>query len=164
MKYNYNNEVKAPEQYLREAIRDIEIRSVLDVGTGHSGVFDYWYWEGMNLEKKVCLDIKYIREDIPNWEKVIADARNLPFPDNSFDLVMCCEMIEHVPVEDHEKVLTELIRVAKKCVYVTSSGQSAHLGPEQERCEKLNPHQKYIMIVSADLLEKFGFKILFYKR
>jgi len=44
-------EQKNPEEYLRGAIRGIEIRSVLDVGTGHSGVFDYWYWQSRNIKK-----------------------------------------------------------------------------------------------------------------
>jgi hypothetical protein len=157
-----SSEVKRPEDYLRNAIKGIEIRSVLDVGTGHSGVFDYWFWESKNLEKKVCMDIHSIRNDV-GWKKVIADARNIPYEDRSFDLVMCCEMIEHVPPEDHERVIRELIRVARKVVFLTSSGKAAHLGPEQERCERINPHQRYMGIVDVNLLKKHGFEILCYE-
>lgn len=156
--------MKPPEKYLEEAIEGIAIESVLDVGTGHSGVFNYHWWESKGLIKKACVDIFYIREDIPGWEKHIADARDLPFEDNSFHLVQCTEMIEHVPVEDHLRVIKELKRVASKVVYITSSGLMSHLGEAQRKIEKENPFQKYIQIVDKDLLLSEGFRILYYHK
>ncbi len=43
-----------------------------------------------------------------------ADLENLPFPDNSFDLVVCSHVLEHIP--DFDKGLQELMRVSKKRV------------------------------------------------
>lgn len=43
-----------------------------------------------------------------------ADLENLPFPDNSFDVVVCSHVLEHIP--DFDKGLQELVRVAKKRV------------------------------------------------
>lgn len=40
-----------------------------------------------------------------------AHAENLPFPDNSFDLVTCCDVLEHV--DDLSKVISEINRVLK---------------------------------------------------
>jgi ubiquinone/menaquinone biosynthesis C-methylase UbiE len=45
-------------------------------------------------------------------EWVQADLRELPFPADSFDLVVCFEVIEHV--EEQERVLDELRRVLRK--------------------------------------------------
>lgn len=41
----------------------------------------------------------------------VADGTQLPFADNSFDLVLCSEVLEHVP--PYEAVLAELVRVLK---------------------------------------------------
>lgn len=43
----------------------------------------------------------------------VADARSLPFPDNSFDLIYASHIIEHVPWYDTVKLLAEWNRVLK---------------------------------------------------
>ena len=151
----------SPEEYLRREIRGIPIKSVIDVGTGHGGVFDYWNWEERNLEFKVCLDIRYIRPDISeSWHKVIASAVYLPFKDESFDLVMSSEMIEHIDPKYHRQAILEMIRIARKGVFITSTDEAGHWGPEYKRCVEFNPFNKYLGIVDENLLKELGFKIL----
>ncbi|MDL2269789.1 class I SAM-dependent methyltransferase [Desulfosarcina sp. OttesenSCG-928-A07] len=53
------------------------------------------------------------------WSLTTADATALPFPDACFDLVICSEMLEHVP-DDHAAV-TEMIRVLKPGKHVVAS-------------------------------------------
>src|SRR3989344_4156341 len=45
---------------------------------------------------------------------VVADIRSLPFGDKSFDLVCVFEVLEHIPYEDVNPALREIIRVSKK--------------------------------------------------
>ncbi len=45
------------------------------------------------------------------WAVSAADITRLPFSDESFDLVICSEVLEHIP--DDRKALTELARVLK---------------------------------------------------
>lgn len=45
------------------------------------------------------------------WAISVADITRLPFKDNSYDLVICSEVMEHIPDED--AAISELIRVLK---------------------------------------------------
>lgn len=45
------------------------------------------------------------------WAFAAADATTLPFPADTFDLVLCSEVMEHVP--DHETAAREILRVLK---------------------------------------------------
>ncbi|MCB0546100.1 MAG: methyltransferase domain-containing protein [Phaeodactylibacter sp.] len=59
-------------------------------------------------------DIDYARElneGVPNLEYRVEDALNLSFPDNSFDLVISVEVIEHVG--QPERMVEEIQRVLK---------------------------------------------------
>lgn len=47
----------------------------------------------------------------------VADVRHLPFPDDSFDLVLCLEVLEHLP--DSLLGLRELLRVSQDYVLVS---------------------------------------------
>ncbi|BBO92900.1 class I SAM-dependent methyltransferase [Desulfosarcina ovata] len=45
------------------------------------------------------------------WSLAAADVTALPFPDACFDLVICSEVLEHIP--DDELAMTEIVRVLK---------------------------------------------------
>lgn len=46
-----------------------------------------------------------------SWVLAASDITALPFPDHAFDLVICSEVLEHVP--DHRAAMAELVRVLK---------------------------------------------------
>jgi len=45
------------------------------------------------------------------WCLAGADILHLPFPDRTFELVICSEVLEHVP--DHQRAIDEIVRVLK---------------------------------------------------
>ena len=57
-------------------------------------------------------NIEYITGDlISPWADVKMDVQNIPFEDNSFDVIMCNHVLEHVP--DDKKAMSEFFRVMK---------------------------------------------------
>jgi SAM-dependent methyltransferase len=60
--------------------------------------------------------------DILNTEYIVCDVRNLPFKDNSIDVILCSEVLEHI--HNYRKSLAELFRVAKKHLVISFPGHS----------------------------------------
>lgn len=153
--YYYN-----PEEKMRKIYGDLDIKSILDVGAGHGGVFDFGYWTNKQMERREACDLNWIRDMGIGWEtKIGVNVENLTdfYPEKSFDIVQCIETLEHVP--NTRKALEELCKVAKKFVFITSADESHHWGPEQEAIEKINPYQKYILQPSIDDLKELGFEV-----
>lgn len=48
----------------------------------------------------------------------IFDGYDLPFPDDTFDVVTCVDVIEHV--EDYNRLIKEMLRVSKKGVFIST--------------------------------------------
>lgn len=86
-------------------------KSVLEIGVGNKTVSDYL--------KKIGLEVVTCDFDKPLKPDVVADIRNLPFEKNSFDLVLCAEVLEHIQFADFQKALMEIHRVTKKWAIIT---------------------------------------------
>lgn len=93
---------------------------VLEVGVGEGEVFD--------RVRARWPDVPYAAIDLPDpelaadWRRrglagMFADIGRLPFPDDTFDLVLAIEVLEHVP--DPEAALAEMARVARRHLVVS---------------------------------------------
>lgn len=60
----------------------------------------------INYAKKICF-----KKPVINF--LVGDARNLPFPDNSFQYIVSFETIEHMHYQDALSMIKELHRVLK---------------------------------------------------
>jgi ubiquinone/menaquinone biosynthesis C-methylase UbiE len=85
---------------------------------------------GEQQYKKFCNHLTYVSQDfaqyqptelkcgmqMPNWDygklDIISDITSIPEADGSFDVVMCIEVLEHVP--DPVKAINELSRLVRK--------------------------------------------------
>jgi len=52
------------------------------------------------------------KQRIPSGKFLVASASKLPFKDESFDIVLCTEVIEHV--DDQSQAIEEMFRVIKE--------------------------------------------------
>jgi ubiquinone/menaquinone biosynthesis C-methylase UbiE len=85
--------------------------NVLEIGIGNKTVSNYLKQSGLKVT--TC---DFDKELGPDY---VADIRKLPFKENSFDVVLAAEILEHLPWEDLETALKELARVSKDKVIVS---------------------------------------------
>jgi ubiquinone/menaquinone biosynthesis C-methylase UbiE len=45
---------------------------------------------------------------------VLGEVTDMPFMSNSFDLVVCFQVLEHIPFNDFDRALSEIARVTKR--------------------------------------------------
>lgn len=150
-----------PEAFVRSLWGHLNIESVLDVGAGHGGVFDYGFLDAHPriIYREAC-DIHWIREMGPKWiTKIGVDIQELSkhYTPCQFDMVGAFEILEHVA--DPRKALEQLCHVANKFVVITSGDETSHVGEEQAAIEKINPHQAYIAQPKVSDLLDLGFTV-----
>jgi ubiquinone/menaquinone biosynthesis C-methylase UbiE len=85
--------------------------SVLEVGVGCGLVKNQLRAAGLDV---TCVDI-----DERLGADRVGDVRALPFDDNVFDIVVCAQVLEHMPWEEFPRALRELHRVARRWALVT---------------------------------------------
>lgn len=62
----------------------------------------------------VALDLERPSLDLQGVTCVAGDVRSLDWPDDSFDVVLCSEVLEHLPAEDLQRACNELVRVCRR--------------------------------------------------
>jgi len=97
------------------------------------------FWRSENIKKKIlCIGagngyevVKYLIEghdcysvelyhpeiELLKDRQVTAFAQDLPFEDEEFDILICCEVLEHVPEELSKPILKEAKRVSREVLF-----------------------------------------------
>ncbi len=114
--YEYKDRWASYWHQIDEVLK-LKPESVLEIGAGAGTVCNYLKNQGIDI-KTLDLD----RERNPD---VVGSVDNMPFDNNSFDLVLCAEVLEHLEFEKFEKCLEELKRVSKRNVVLSLP----HFGP-----------------------------------
>jgi SAM-dependent methyltransferase len=97
--------------------------SILDVGCGGGLVLNTIAEVRPNV-RRVGLERSHktaeMARSLFDLEVVDGSADALPFEDDSFDVVMANEILEHLPWGVYQKTLTELERVARRMILITT--------------------------------------------
>jgi 2-polyprenyl-3-methyl-5-hydroxy-6-metoxy-1,4-benzoquinol methylase len=98
-----------------------KVDSILDVGCGEGFTLNRLREKGIG---KKLEGLEYLKAAIELGKKTYPDIKiiqgsiyELPYKDNSFDLVLCTEVLEHL--EEPEKALKELVRVSNKYLVIS---------------------------------------------
>jgi 2-polyprenyl-3-methyl-5-hydroxy-6-metoxy-1,4-benzoquinol methylase len=104
--------------------------SVIDVGCGTGYLLSTLSQEnvklfGMDLNKRA---IEMAKERVPSGSFLRASATNLPFKNETFDCIICTEVLEHIPKKLAQGLVLECSRLLKtggKCLFVVPNGSGA---------------------------------------
>lgn len=100
--------LKPHEPEIRKLIAENDISTILDYGCGKAN----WH-KKFNLVKDLTLYDPYYG---PYSQK----------PSGKFDMVICTDVLEHVPEDDVESVLSELIDYTEKVLFLAIAIRPAH--------------------------------------
>lgn len=124
--WKYEKNIKRWRSYHEQMSRIIDALpnggSVLEVGVGTKFLYS-------NL-KRLGYAVTSVDFDKRLKPDYVGDVTDLPFKDNSYDVVCAFEVLEHLPFEEFQKALQELKRVSKKTVLfsVPYAAFKFHLG------------------------------------
>jgi 2-polyprenyl-3-methyl-5-hydroxy-6-metoxy-1,4-benzoquinol methylase len=162
-------------QFLIESRSLREGMATLDYGCGPGFLLQHLLSQGL-----ICYGVDYSSKqiylvnknfsDIPSWRGAsVAFYPPLPFPDASFDLIICVEVLEHLMPEMQEAIPLEIIRLLKP------NGRALFTTPNNEDldrnkvycpfCETRFHKRQHLHSLNSSLmfsmLQSFGFNILF---
>ena len=156
---------KGYKQLLRVTLRIARklkgVRTVLDVGCGtgrYCGELSAMGFDvtGVDYSEKL---VELARQLFPKASFVVGNGYSLPFRDKGFDLVLSIGALQ--VVENHERFIAELCRVAKKHVVMSTlySHRKKDLGKHLQEMLKDDPWptREYHPEDLTPLLEKSGF-------
>ena len=118
----YQWHIRAFLQEIYHLLEQTEAQSVLDAGCGEGFVTRYLAQQnpalrltGVDLSKEAIAYAQDHFGDLAHFRT--GSLYKLPFSDNSFDVIVCSEVLEHL--DDTERAVSELKRVARRYVLIT---------------------------------------------
>jgi SAM-dependent methyltransferase len=113
----YRRKIALIDRFVERLPEDAEL---LDVGAGEGVLVDRYRARGRHI---IGVDTNYDSSTVKK-----ADLLSLPFPEESFDVVVCLDVLEHIGLLDQSRALREIHRVLKNCgTLLLSVPNLAHL-------------------------------------
>jgi SAM-dependent methyltransferase len=94
---------------IKQITGSIDRPKVLDVG-GKKGLLRKF---GI---RSTIIDLEESNEK----DYVQGDALNMPFEDNAFDVVVSCDVLEHIPAHKRRRFINEMVRVSKSYIIIAA--------------------------------------------
>lgn len=92
-------------------IQKLNPMNVLEIGIGNGFISKYL--------KDRSLEITTLDIDKRLHPDVVGTITNLPFIDESFEIIVCFEVLEHIPYTEFSKILTEINRVSSSYAIIS---------------------------------------------
>jgi len=151
---------KDMETYIYEVCSNMEVESVVDVGTGLKGVVGEHFWRNVKrIKRGWAVDIWKIKPS-DFWIPINDNALNLEsyFKPKSVDVVQAFGFLEHLKKEDGYRFLRIAERIARKAV-ILSAAAEVH-GPTRDYKVRMdgNPYHYYWSTWKWREFEELGYR------
>ncbi len=120
-KEDYNDEVEIP--VLDDLIKkhNLSDSKLLEVGSGYGRIYQVL---GKKCSNFTMCDFSHsMRKECEKRTSILPDYWNghkLPYPDNSFDLIILFSVLLHVPEKQIETFLSEICRVTREYIFIAT--------------------------------------------
>jgi SAM-dependent methyltransferase len=108
------------------------VTTVLDLGCGDGIISNTLVEQGI---RTIGIDISNVALQHFRGTGIIGSINALPFPDSYFDLVLCAEVLEHLPPQIYRNALNEIERIAKWYILITTPNEE-YLPANYVKCQK----------------------------
>ncbi len=112
-----DREIKARRESWHYMLAEVDTESILEVGCNVGWNLTYLDGHGRSGLAGVepqSYAVSRARKRLPNCQLVQGNAFNLPFDDNSFDLVFTSGVLIHIHGDDLERAFAEMYRVSRR--------------------------------------------------
>lgn len=145
---------------LLQQVKKLKPESILDVGAGEGFILEMFRKNhiGKKLEGIEYMDeaLAFAKKLHPHVKIKKGNIYELPYKDNSFDIIICTEVLEHL--EEPAKALEELKRVTKHYVILSVPNEPLFTIQRFFRGKnmlKLGDHPEHIQHWTSGSFEKF---------
>jgi ubiquinone/menaquinone biosynthesis C-methylase UbiE len=142
-----------------------KFETIVDVGCGKGGLMAAVRPSEKHPPFVIGLDIftpylEICKTQGSHDELIRADVRHLPLRNHSVDIVLCSQVLEHVPKRDGASLIAELTRVTwQRTIVATPVGFIPFL-PLDPTDEVRNPFNEHKAGWTTTELERLGFRIV----
>ena len=148
-------------RFLDPSFIPLDTMSVLDVGCGKGvmGAMLRLYRSPRRIAGvDVCDQYLSICAKMGHYDELhhidLSRDRSLPFTAGEFDLVLCIDVLEHMPYLDAMRLVGDMERVARRRVIVSTGGKE---NPQDEF--DLNPYQRHRCAIHHKAFQRRGYHI-----
>jgi len=119
----YNN-AKRIYSYVHQVAAVIEEggKTILEIGPG-AGIVT-------NMLRQLGFEVTTLDKDLDVNADIHAHLMDMPFSENSFDTVMCCQVLEHLPFSDFPVALRKLQSLSRKSAVISLPDSSHYIDIE----------------------------------
>ena len=138
----------------RRIVKRVGKGRILDVGCGYGYILSglqaqYSDLYGIDVKKRLMEEVKYW---IKGGSFCLGDAKNIPFKSNTFDYLICTEVLEHIEGDDAVKDCYRVLKPGGIALITVPNGKQNMGNPEHIRLFSFKS--------LSDFLEETGFEII----
>ena len=146
-------------------VEEFSPKSILDIGCGKGQFCQYLDSNGAEAHG-VDISAPFTESDTIKWYR--EDARKLPFEDNFVEWSSSFDVLEHIPENDLDSVLSEMSRISKKGFFLSIcyrdsiykvKGQTLHPTVKNSLWWK-NLLSKYGKVIEHDIQPTYGLYVI----